>query len=157
GNAADERTGPADRRFASPEWHASPWFDYLRRSYDINARFIADWVEAIDAEPAAKQRLRFAARQVIDALSPANFIATNPEALRLALETRGESITRGVLNLVEDTHRGRIATTDEKAFEVGRNLAVTPGAVVYENDLIQLIQYAPQTPTVHERPLVMVP
>ncbi len=146
-----------DRRFASPEWRTNPWFDYLRRSYEINAGFLRDCVEAIEAEPLAKDRLRFAARQMIDALSPANFVATNPEAIKLALETRGESLTRGVLNLIEDAHKGRISTTDEKVFEVGRNLAVTEGAVVYENDLMQLIQYAPATPTVHERPLIMVP
>jgi poly[(R)-3-hydroxyalkanoate] polymerase subunit PhaC len=152
-----ERTAPADRRFSSPEWRVNPWFDYVRRSYEINARFLSDSVEAIDAEASAKERLRFAARQMIDALSPANFVATNPEAIKLALETRGESLTRGVLNLIEDAHRGRISTTDEKVFEVGRNLAATEGAVVFENELMQLIQYAPRTPAVYERPLVMVP
>jgi poly[(R)-3-hydroxyalkanoate] polymerase subunit PhaC len=155
--AGADPEAPADRRFASPAWRSSPWFDYLRRSYEINARFLCDCVEAIDAEPLAKQRLRFATRQMIDALSPANFVATNPEAIRLALETGGESLTKGVLNLIEDAHKGRISTTDEKQFEVGRNLAVTPGAVVHENELMQLIQYAPQTETVHERPLVMIP
>jgi polyhydroxyalkanoate synthase len=146
-----------DRRFASAEWRTNPWFDYLRKSYDINARFLADCVEAIDAEPLAKERLRFAARQVIDALSPANFAATNPEAIKLALETKGESLTKGVLNLIEDVHKGRISTTDENVFEVGRNLAVTEGSVVYENELMQLIQYAPRTAAVYERPLVMIP
>ena len=154
---ASAREETRDRRFASSEWRANPWFDYVRRSYEINAAFLRDCVEAIDAEPLAKERLRFAARQMIDALSPANFVATNPEAIKLALETRGESLTKGVLNLIEDAHKGRVSTTDEKVFEVGRNLAVTPGAVVYENELMQLIQYAPQTDTVHERPLVMVP
>jgi poly[(R)-3-hydroxyalkanoate] polymerase subunit PhaC len=147
----------ADRRFASAEWRANPWFDYLRRSYDINAHFLAECVEAVDAEPLAKERLRFAARQIIDALSPANFVATNPEALKLALQTKGDSLAQGVLNLIEDVHKGRISTTDENVFEVGRNLAVTEGSVVYENDLMQLIQYAPRTPTVYERPLVMIP
>jgi poly[(R)-3-hydroxyalkanoate] polymerase subunit PhaC len=155
--AATATDAPVDRRFASPDWRTNPWFDYLRRSYEINAGFLRDCVEAVDAEPFAKERLRFAARQVIDALSPANFVATNPEAIKLALETRGESLTRGVLNLIEDAHKGRISTTDEKLFEVGRNLAVTPGAVVYENELMQLLQYAPGTPSVYERPLVMVP
>ena len=152
-----EPDAPVDRRFSSPEWRSGPWFDYVRRSYEINARFLADCVEAIDVQPLAKQRLRFATRQMIDALSPANFVATNPEAIRLALETGGESLTRGVLNLIEDAHKGRVSTTDESQFEVGRNLAVTPGAVVHENELMQLIQYAPQTETVHERPLVMIP
>jgi poly[(R)-3-hydroxyalkanoate] polymerase subunit PhaC len=155
--AESNRADASDRRFGAAEWRSNPWFDYLRRSYDINARFLADCVEAIEAEPLAKQRMRFAARQMIDALSPANFAATNPEAIRLAMETQGESLAKGVLNLIEDVHKGRISTTDERAFEVGKNLAVTEGAVVYENELMQLIQYAPKTATVYQRPLVMIP
>jgi polyhydroxyalkanoate synthase subunit PhaC len=146
-----------DRRFSSVEWQNNPWFDYLRQSYLINSRFLAGWVEALEAEPHAKGRFRFLTRQFIDAMSPANFTATNPEALKLALETKGESLTRGVRQLIEDVHKGRISTTDESAFEVGKNLAVTEGAVVFENELIQLIQYKPLTPTVFKRPLVMVP
>jgi polyhydroxyalkanoate synthase len=146
-----------DRRFSSAEWQNNPWFDYLRQSYLINSRFLAEWVEALKAEPLAKERLRFITRQFADAMSPANFTATNPEALKLALETKGESLTRGVRQLIEDMHKGRISTTDESMFEVGKNLAVTEGAVVFENKLIQLIQYKPLTPTVHKRPLVMVP
>src|SRR5258708_32551059 len=90
-------------------------------------------------------------------MSPANFTATNPEALKLALETKGESLRRGVRQLIEDAHKGRRSTTDESAFELGKNFAVTEGAVVFENGLIQLIQYRPLTPTVFKRPLVMVP
>ena len=146
-----------DRRFSSAEWRNNPWFDYLRQSYLINSRFLAEWVEALKAEPLAKERLRFITRQFSDAMSPANFTATNPEALKLALETKGESLARGVRQLVEDVHKGRISTTDESVFEVGKNLAVTEGAVVFENELMQLIQYKPLTPTVFKRPLVMVP
>src|SRR5713101_9096352 len=146
-----------DRRFSSAEWRNNPWFNYLRQSYLINSRFLAEWVEALKAEPLAKERLRFIARQFADAMSPANFTATNPEALKLALETKGESLTRGVRQLIEDAHKGRISTTDESVFEVGKNLAVTEGVVVFENELIQLIQYKPLTPTVFKRPLVMVP
>jgi polyhydroxyalkanoate synthase len=146
-----------DRRFSSAEWQRNPWFDYLRQSYLINSRFLLDWVEASRAEPRTKERLCFIARQFADAMSPANFAATNPEVLKLALETQGESLTRGIRQLVEDVHKGRISTTDESAFEVGKNLAVTEGAVVFENELIQLIQYKPLTPTVFRRPLVMVP
>jgi len=146
-----------DRRFSSAEWQRIPWFDYLRQTYLINSRFLSDWIEALEAEPRAKERLRFIARQFSDAMSPANFAATNPEALKLALETKGESLTQGIRQLLEDVHKGRISTTDESVFEVGRNLAVTEGAVVFENELIQLIQYKPVTPTVFKRPLVMFP
>ena len=146
-----------DRRFSSAEWQRIPWFDYLRQSYLINSRFLSDWIEALEAEPRAKERLHFIARQFSDAMSPANFAATNPEALKLALETKGESLTQGIRQLIEDVHRGRISTTDESVFEVGKNLAVTEGAVVFENELIQLIQYKPVTPTVFKHPLVMIP
>lgn len=146
-----------DRRFSAGEWQRNPWFDYLRQSYILNSRYLADWVEALQAEPRTKERMRFIARQFADAMSPANFAATNPEALKLALDTRGESLTQGVRQLVEDAHKGRISTTDEAQFEVGRNLAVTQGAVVFENELMQLIQYQPLAPTVFKRPLVMVP
>src|SRR5207247_2517230 len=102
-------------------------------------------------------RDRFAGRQWMDAMCPANFAATNPEAMQQALESRGESLARGLANLMGDVQKGRMSQTDEGAFEVGRNLAVTPGQVVYENELIQLIQYAPTTPQVAGRPLVIVP
>ena len=146
-----------DRRFSSAEWQRNPWFDYLRQSYLINSRFLSDWIESLETEPRAKERLRFVARQFSDAVSPANFAATNPEALKLALETKGESLAKGIRLLLEDVHRGRISTTDESVFEVGRNLAITEGAVIFENELIQLIQYKPVTPTVFKRPLVMFP
>jgi polyhydroxyalkanoate synthase len=146
-----------DRRFSSAEWQRNPWFDYVRQSYLINSRFLSDWVEALESEPRTKERLRFITRQLGDAMSPANFVATNPEVLKLALETKGESLTRGIRQLIEDTHKGRISTTDESVFEVGKNLAVTEGAVVFENELIQLLQYKPVTPTVFKHPLVMIP
>ena len=146
-----------DRRFNGPEWSSNPYFDYIRQSYLINSRFLNDWVDTLQLEPQAKEKARFATRQFIDAMSPANFAATNPEALKLALDTNGESLTRGIRNLVEDVSKGRISMTDESLFEVGRNLAVTPGQVVFENELIQLIQYSPTTSEVHTRPLLMVP
>ena len=148
---------PGDRRFSSTEWQRNPWFDYLRQSFLINSRFLSEWVEALNAEPLAKERLRFVARQFADAVSPANFIATNPEALKLAMETQGESLAKGVRQLVEDVQKGRVSNTDESVFEVGKNLAVTEGAVVFENELIQLIQYKPLTPKIFARPLVMIP
>jgi polyhydroxyalkanoate synthase len=156
-SSAEAPSDRGDRRFSSPEWRRDPWFDYLRRSYLINSQFVADWVEALEADPRAKERLRFITRQFADAMSPANFAATNPEALKLALDTKGESLTRGVRQLLEDVHKGRISTTDESQFEIGRNIAATEGAVIYQNELIQLIQYKPLTGTVFKRPLVMIP
>jgi polyhydroxyalkanoate synthase len=151
------RPDAGDRRFSGREWSENRYYDYLRQSYLLASRFVNELVEGAELDPAAKDRLRFAARQWIDAMSPANFAATNPQAIRKALESGGESLTRGMANLLADARKGRISQTDESAFEVGRNLAMTPGAVVYENDLMQLIQYAPSTAQTGVRPLVMVP
>src|SRR6185503_14502104 len=139
------------------EWTSNPYFDYLRQTYLLNSRFLTDLVETLQLEPQAKDRLRFVTRQFVDAMSPANFAATNPEALKLAIDTQGESITRGIRNLVEDVTKGRISTTDESVFEVGRNIGITPGSVVFQNDLVQLIQYTPIAPKTYARPLLMVP
>jgi polyhydroxyalkanoate synthase len=148
---------PADRRFAHPQWSANPYYDYLKQSYLLASRFLTESLERAALEPQAKERARFAVKQWIDAMCPANFAATNPQALEQALETRGESLARGLGQLLADVQRGRISQTDERSFEVGRNLAVTPGSVVYENELIQLIQYAPSTAEVAARPLVIIP
>jgi polyhydroxyalkanoate synthase subunit PhaC len=146
-----------DRRFAHREWRDNPYFDYLKQSYLLAARYLEELVETSQLEPQAKERARFAVKQWVDAMCPANFPATNPQALEEAIETRGESLARGMANLVADVRRGRISQVDEAAFEVGRNVAVTPGEVVYENELIQLIQYKPTTAQVAARPLVMIP
>ncbi|MFN2646660.1 MAG: PHA/PHB synthase family protein [Burkholderiales bacterium] len=146
-----------DRRFTAREWRENPYFNYLRQSYLLAASYIEQMIDSAPLEPAQKERARFAARQWIDAMCPANFPATNPVALREALESKGESLTRGLANLVADAQRGRISQTDESAFELGRNIATTPGDVVFENDLIQLIQYRPRTDEVAKRPLVMIP
>jgi len=151
------RPDPGDRRFAAAEWRDDAYFDFIKQSYLLNARFLNDLVEAAEIDPRAKWRLRFLSRQFIDASSPANFAATNPEVMRLARETSGDTLTRGTQNLLGDVVKGRISTTDEAAFRVGGNLAATPGAVVFENELFQLIQYKPATASVRARPLVIVP
>jgi len=148
---------PGDRRFSAKEWRDNVYYDYLRQSYLLASRFLEELVEGAELDAQAKERARFAVRQWVDAMCPANFAATNPEAMQQALESRGESLTRGLANLIGDVQKGRISQTDEEAFEVGRNLAVTPGQVVFENELIQLIQYAPSTTQVAARPLVIVP
>jgi polyhydroxyalkanoate synthase len=148
---------PGDRRFSAEEWRNNPWYSLLKQTYLLNSRLLADLVEAVDLDPKAKHKLRFYTRQFIDSMSPANYAATNPEVQKLALETRGESIRAGLANLLEDLRKGRISITDETAFDVGTNVAASKGAVVFENDLFQLIQYAPLTDTVAARPLVIVP
>ena len=147
----------ADKRFAGSGWRTNRHYDYLHRSYLINARFLADCVEALELDPFSKQRLRFLVRQATDAMSPANFAATNPEALKLAIDTQGRSLAEGLRNLLSDVGKGRISTTDESVFEVGRNLATTEGAVVFENELMQFIQYSPRTERVRARPLLIIP
>ncbi|WP_296949778.1 class I poly(R)-hydroxyalkanoic acid synthase [uncultured Massilia sp.] len=147
----------SDRRFAAPEWTASPMSAYSVASYLLNAEFLVALADAVEAPPKDKQKIRFAVQQIVDALSPANFWATNPEAQQKMIETNGESLTKGLQNMLADMQKGRISQSDESAFEVGRNVGVTPGTVVFENELFQLIQYTPATATVHEVPLLMIP
>jgi len=149
--------GRGDRRFSATEWRDNPAFSLLKQSYLLNARLIDGVVEAANLGDASKQRLRFYARQFIDSMSPANFAATNPDVLKLAVETKGDSLKAGFENLLADLRKGGLTITDETAFEVGKNVAVSEGAVVFENELFQLIQYAPLTETVATRPLVIVP
>jgi polyhydroxyalkanoate synthase len=146
-----------DRRFASDEWKRSPYHEFLKQSYLVNARYVNDLIERASLDDRTRARMRFFARQILDALSPSNYLATNPQAIRRAMETGGDSLATGVRNLLEDLGKGRISMTDEQAFEVGRNLAITPGSVVFENELFQLIQYQPLTETVGARPLVLIP
>lgn len=146
-----------DRRFASPEWHNHVSHAFSAASYLLNARFLMAMAEAVEGSDKTKQKIRFAVQQVIDAISPANFLVTNPEAQAKIIETKGESLAKGISQMLADMQKGRISQTDESAFEVGKNVATTEGAVVFENKLFQLIQYTPLTKTVHERPLLMVP
>jgi polyhydroxyalkanoate synthase subunit PhaC len=147
----------ADKRFSGPEWNELPVFRYFRDSYLLTSKMMMQAVEEANLDAPTKQRMRFFMRQYLDAAAPSNYLMTNPEALKAALESRGESLQEGMKNLLADMEKGRISMTDESAFEVGRNIAVSPGAVVWESELIQLIQYQPLTDKVHELPLVMVP
>lgn len=150
-----------DRRFNAPEWNELPFFNYLKQSYLLNSRWLLEMVETnLEKNPLdkhAKEKALFFTHQLIDSLSPSNFPATNPEVLKLALETKGASVTNGMKNFRADMEKGRISMTDENAFEVGKNIAISPGAVVFQNDIMQLIQYAPLTKQVHQLPLLMVP
>jgi polyhydroxyalkanoate synthase len=145
-----------DTRFAAAEWQL-PFFQYVQQAYLLNSKFLLELGGLADLEPHAKRRLQFQLRQLTDAMAPNNYAATNPEVIKLATQTGGESLAQGMKLLAGDVARGRISMTDEQAFEVGRNLAVTPGAVVFENEVMQLIQYAPATADVYECPLLLVP
>ena len=159
GEAAEPSPRPeaGDRRFAAEEWRNNPYYSYLKQSYLLAGEYLAQLVESAELDGQAKERLRFTVKQWVDAMCPANFAATNPEVLRQVQAGRGDSLARGLANLLADAGKGRISQSDEGAFEVGRNLAVTPGQVVHENELMQLIQYAPASAEVAKRPLVMVP
>jgi polyhydroxyalkanoate synthase len=146
-----------DRRFHSEQWNAQPWFNVLKQSYLLNSKLLDSVVEATDLDARQKHKLRFFSRQFADAMSPANFAATNPDAIFGALESNGETLQAGLANLMADTRRGRISITDETAFEVGTNVAVSEGAVIFENEVMQLLQYAPLTEKVASRPLLIVP
>ncbi|WP_028204648.1 PHA/PHB synthase family protein [Paraburkholderia nodosa] len=146
-----------DPRFRANEWTSNVWYNLLRQSYLANAGLLEDMVGATGYDESEKHRLRFFMRQFIDAASPTNHAATNPEAIRTAIESNGESLRMGMTNLFGDLARGAITITDEAAFEVGHNVAVSKGAVVFENALFQLIQYAPLGTHVAKRPLLIVP
>ena len=146
-----------DRRFASKAWREQPYFAWLAQSYRLYGEYVTALASLAQLPPREKQRLEFTVRQFIDAVAPTNFPATNPDVLQRALATEGESLVQGLQNLVADVRKGRITMSDESAFEIGRNLAITPGNVVFRNDLIELIQYDATTPRVARRPLLMVP
>ncbi|WP_225783141.1 class I poly(R)-hydroxyalkanoic acid synthase [Xenophilus sp. Marseille-Q4582] len=146
-----------DKRFAGDAWARNPVAAFSAAVYLLNARTLLSMAEAVDADPKTQARLRFAVEQWMAASAPSNYLAFNAEAQQRALQTKGESIARGIQNLVHDLRQGHVSMTDESAFEVGRNVATTEGAVVFENELFQLIEYKPLTAKVHERPLLLVP
>ncbi|WP_310740746.1 class I poly(R)-hydroxyalkanoic acid synthase [Ideonella alba] len=146
-----------DRRFSSKDWSATPASAFSAQMYLLNARTLMQMAESVQGDAKTKGRIRFAVQQWVDAMSPSNFLALNPEAQRKALESRGESISKGVQQLVHDLQQGHVSQTDESLFEVGRNVATTEGAVVFENEFFQLIEYKPLTAKVYERPMLFVP
>ncbi len=151
-----------DRRFKDDAWKENEIFDFIKQSYLLSARYVQDVVKHVDGLDAkTAQKVDFYARQFVDAMSPSNFLLTNPEVLRKTAETGGENLLKGLNNLLTDLEQGkgklRIKMTDMEAFKLGENIGVSPGKVVYQNDLIQLIQYAPSTETVLKRPLLIGP
>lgn len=146
-----------DRRFAAPEWKAQPGSAYMASMYLLNARTLKQLADNVTGDGKLRERVRFAVQQWVEAVSPTNFLAFNPEAQRRAIDTKGESLQLGMQHLVHDIRQGHMSQTDESRFEVGRNVATTPGTVVYENHLFQLIEYTPLTEKVRQRPFLMVP
>ena len=146
-----------DRRFADPAWKTHPLHAFNAAAYLLNARFLNALADAVEADDKTRRKIRFATQQTIDAMSPKNFLATNPEAQQKLVESNGESLTRGIMHMLEDMKKGHISHTDDKAFEVGKNVATTEGAVVFENEVMQLLQYRPLTRQVYDRPLLIVP
>ena len=148
---------PKDRRFKAEEWNDQPVYDFIKQSYLLTSDLLNQWAEAVPGDEKEKEKLRFYTQSYIDAMSPTNFAATNPEVMKEAMESGGQSLLNGWKNLLGDLEKGRITMTDESAFEVGTNLVVTPGAVIYKNPLFELIQYSPTTPEVNKKPLLVVP
>jgi len=151
-----------DRRFEDPEWARNAFFDFLKQVYLVTARWAADLVESAEGlDENARQKARFYVRQLSEALSPSNFIFTNPQLLRETLESDGDNLVRGMRMLTEDLIAGKgelkLRQSDHSKFELGRNIATTPGKVVARNDLAEIIQYEPSTETVSRRPLMIVP
>jgi polyhydroxyalkanoate synthase len=151
-----------DRRFRDAAWNDNVLFDFIKQSYLLSSRYVLETASRDHGmDPKEQQKVEFYTRQFVDALAPSNFVMTNPEVLRATLDSRGENLLRGLKHMLEDLDRGKgrlsIRMTDLDAFEVGKNIATTPGKVVYQNELMQLIQYTPTTETVYKRPLMIVP
>lgn len=157
--APHEPAGHArDKRFKAPQWHDDPLYDFLRQSYFLVADHLLKGVDALDGlSPKQKEQIRFATRGFIDAISPTNFAFTNPVVVERIVETRGENLLRGLSNMLADLSRGQVTHTDPNAFRLGENIATTPGKVVRQTPLYELIQYSPSTGEVYETPLIIFP
>jgi polyhydroxyalkanoate synthase len=146
-----------DSRFSDPSWQENSLASFYARTYLLNAEFLNRMADSVHADRKTRNRVKFAVSQLVDAAAPSNYLALNPKAQKTLLESSGDSLKAGLQNLLGDMQKGKITQTDESAFEVGRNVATTEGAVVYENRLIQLIQYKPLTQKVYARPFVFIP
>ena len=151
-----------DRRFRDKAWSDNAVFDFIKQSYLLTARSIQSAVKNVEGlDDGAARKVDFYTRQFVDAIAPSNFVMTNPEVLRATIESRGENLLNGLKNLLGDLERGKgrlaISMTDMAAFKIGENVATTPGKVIYQNELIQLLQYVPTTETVKRRPLLIMP
>ena len=147
----------SDRRFASEAWAQNPSASFAAQQYLLNARTLLGMADAAQGDAKAKAKIRFAVEQWLAATAPSNYLALNPDALKKAIDTKGESIGKGIQNLLADMQQGHMSMTDESQFEIGRNVATTEGAVVFENSIFQLIEYKPLTAKVFEKPYLVVP
>eukprot|EP01031_Cornospumella_fuschlensis_P005131 gene5131-6405_t len=147
----------SDRRFSAEAWNENPVSKFSAATYLLNARTLMGLAEAVQGDEKTKARVRFAVEQWMAASAPSNFLTLNAEAQKKAIDTQGESIAKGLANLLHDIKQGHVSMTDESVFEVGKNVATTEGAVVFENELFQLIEYKPLTAKVYERPFLPVP
>lgn len=148
---------PADKRFTDPNWEENPFFAYLKNSYLTMSKYLVDGVTSSGMDGETKERIKFFIQQYLDAISPTNFALTNPEVIKKVVQTGGASLVDGMKNMAQDIQNGYITMTDETAFCVGENLAITPGKVIFKNDLIELIQYSSLTDKVFSIPLLIVP
>lgn len=160
--AAPEDPTPEDRRFSNPVWKTNPYFNFIKQQYQINSEALKQAIEDIeDIDETEKRRLRYFSQQIVDMMAPTNFFATNPDALMKAIETEGESVVKGLENLVADLEANDgelvVRLADDTAFQVGGNIATSPGKVVFRNRMMELIQYSPSTEKVHDIPVVLFP
>jgi polyhydroxyalkanoate synthase len=151
-----------DRRFKDAAWQENQLFDFIKQSYLLTARWMQQTVRNVDGlDDKTSKKVDFYTRQFVDAMAPSNFVLTNPEVLRTTVESGGENLLKGLEHLLEDLERGKgklhIKMTDLEAFRIGENIALTPGKVIYQNDLMQLLQYTPTTPKTYRRPLLIMP
>lgn len=158
----EEKSKQTDKRFKNKSWEENPWFRFLKELYLLNGRTLLDAIRSVEGvDQKTKLRVDFFARQFVDAVSPSNYLATNPELIEATIESRGENLLRGLRNLLDDLERGpcllQVQNTDIRAFELGKDIASTPGYVIAQNDLTQLIQYEPTTKKVYNRPILIVP
>src|SRR5665647_3433630 len=146
-----------DKRFEGKAWETNPLAAFSAAAYLLNARTLMGLADAVEADAKTRARIRFTVEQMTAAAAPSNFLAFNAEAQKKAIESQGESIAKGMTNLIHDLRQGHVSMTDESIFEVGKNVATTEGAVVFENDLFQLIEYKPLTAKVYEKPFLLIP